>query len=126
LNSATITRSTRTALDVYTERVGVCRDFQPRAITFCRYMNIPARYATGYVGDIGVPASPCPMDFSASFEVFLGGRWWTVDARHNEPRIACVLTATGRDASNVAITTSFGRADVTHFNVITDEVKAAN
>lgn len=117
-------RPTRTALEVYTERVGVCRDFQHLAITLCRCMNIPARYATGYLGDIGVPAVPTPMDFSAWFEVFLEDRWWTVDARHNEPRIGRVLMATGRDASDVAITTSFGRADLIHFSVITDEVKA--
>jgi len=117
-------RPTRTALEVYTERVGVCRDFQHLAITFCRCMNIPARYATGYLGDIGVAPVPMPMDFSAWFEVFLEDRWWTVDARHNEPRIGRVLMATGRDASDVAITTSFGRADLIHFSVITDEVKA--
>jgi transglutaminase-like putative cysteine protease len=119
-------RATRTALDVYTERVGVCRDFQHLAITFCRCMNVPARYATGYLGDIGVPASPTPMDFSAWFEVYLDGRWWTVDARHNHPRIGRVLMATGRDAADVAITTSFGRADLTKFTVTTEEVTPAS
>jgi transglutaminase-like putative cysteine protease len=113
-------RPTKTALDVYTERVGVCRDFQHLAITFCRALNIPARYATGYLGDIGVPPGG-PMDFSAWFEVYLENRWWTFDARHNVPRIGRVLMATGRDASDVAITTSFGQAALCHFFVITDE-----
>jgi transglutaminase-like putative cysteine protease len=118
-------RATRTALDVYTERVGVCRDFQHLAITFCRCLNVPARYATGYLGDIGVPLSPTAMDFSAWFEVYLDGRWWTVDARHNQPRIGRVLMATGRDASDVAITTSFGRTELIKFTVVTEEVRAA-
>jgi transglutaminase-like putative cysteine protease len=113
-------RPTKTALDVYTERVGVCRDFQHLAITFCRALNIPARYATGYLGDIGVP-SRLPMDFSAWFEVYLEDRWWTFDARNNVPRIGRVLMATGRDASDVAITTSFGEAALCHFFVVTDE-----
>jgi len=115
-------RATRTAMETYTERVGVCRDFQHLAITFCRCMHIPARYATGYLGDIGVPASPVPMDFSAWFEVYLEGRWWTFDARHNEPRVGRVLMATGRDAADVAITTSFGMAELAKFTVITNEV----
>lgn len=118
--------STRTALDVFTDRVGVCRDFQHLAITFCRCLNIPARYVTGYLGDIGVPPAPSPMDFSAWFEVYLESRWWTVDARHNQPRIGRVLMAIGRDASDVAITTSFGRANLTKFTVVTEEVKAAS
>lgn len=115
-------RSTKTALDVYTERLGVCRDFQHLAITFCRALNIPARYATGYLGDIGVPAAPTPMDFSAWFEVYLENRWWTFDARHNQARIGRVLMATGRDAADVAITTSFGATRLTKFEVVTDEV----
>ncbi len=115
-------RSTKTALDVYTERLGVCRDFQHLAITFCRALNIPARYATGYLGDIGVPAAPYPMDFSAWFEAYLDGRWWTFDARHNKPRIGRVLMATGRDAADVAITTSFGSTRLAQFTVVTDEV----
>jgi transglutaminase-like putative cysteine protease len=115
-------RATKSALDVFTERVGVCRDFQHLAVTLCRALNIPARYATGYLGDIGVPASPSPMDFSAWFEVYLEDRWWTFDARHNHPRIGRVLMATGRDASDVAITTSFGVADLRHFTVVTEEV----
>lgn len=113
-------RPTKTALDVFTERVGVCRDFQHLAITFCRALNIPARYATGYLGDIGVPPR-LPMDFSAWFEVFLEGQWWAFDARNNEPRIGRILMATGRDASDVAMTTSFGQADLRHFFVVTDE-----
>jgi transglutaminase-like putative cysteine protease len=116
----TAARPTKTALDVYTERVGVCRDFQHLAITFCRAMNIPARYATGYLGDIGVPPNG-PMDFSAWFEVYLENRWWTFDARHNVPRIGRVLMAVGRDASDVALTTSFGQATLCHFSVIAEE-----
>jgi transglutaminase-like putative cysteine protease len=113
-------RPTKTALDVLTERAGVCRDFQHLAVTLCRAMNIPARYATGYLGDIGVPAGG-PMDFSAWFEVYLEDRWWTFDARHNVPRVGRVLMATGRDASDVAITTSFGQADLRQFFVVTEE-----
>ena len=99
----------------------MCRDFQHLAITFCRCLNIPARYATGYMGDIGVPFVP-PMDFSAWFEVYLEDRWWTFDARNNKPRIGRVLMATGRDAADVAITTSFGTAWLTNFTVVSDEV----
>jgi transglutaminase-like putative cysteine protease len=117
-------RPTKSALDVYTERVGVCRDFQHLAITFCRALNIPARYATGYLGDIGVPARP-PMDFSAWFEAWLDGQWWTFDARNNQPRIGRVLMATGRDASDVAMTTAFGKANLSHFYVATEEEIAA-
>jgi transglutaminase-like putative cysteine protease len=116
-------RPTRTALDVYTERVGVCRDFQHLAVTFCRCLNIPARYATGYLGDIGVPPSDTAMDFSAWFEVYLEDRWWTCDARHNAPRIGRVLLGTGMDATDVAITTSFGQARLSYFTVTTDEVR---
>ncbi|HEY0264521.1 MAG TPA: transglutaminase family protein [Granulicella sp.] len=116
-------RPTRTALETFIERVGVCRDFQHLAVTFCRALNIPARYVTGYLGDFGFPASG-PMDFSAWFEVYLDGRWWTFDARHNIPRIGRVLIAVGRDAADVAITTSFGTADLTHFTVITEEAAA--
>lgn len=116
---------TKTALDVLAERRGVCRDFQHLAITLCRALNIPARYATGYLGDIGVPVSPVPMDFSAWFEAYLEDRWWTFDARHNQPRIGRVLTAVGRDAADVAITTSFGTANLKKFTVVTDEVPVA-
>ncbi len=114
-------RATKTALDVYTERVGVCRDFQHLAITFLRALNIPARYVTGYLGDIGYPYTT-PMDFSAWFEVYMDGKWWTCDARHNIPRIGRVLMAVGRDAADVALTTSFGGAPLTKFVVVTDEV----
>jgi len=118
-------RPTRTAREVLEERVGVCRDFQHLAVTFCRCLNIPARYATGYLGDIGIPPQPFPMDFSAWFEVYLGGRWYTLDARHNEPRIGRVLMAVGRDAADVALTTSFGLHTLAHFEVWTDEVAEA-
>jgi transglutaminase-like putative cysteine protease len=115
-------RSSKTALDVFTERTGVCRDFQHLAVTFCRALNIPARYATGYLGEIGVPPTGTPMDFSAWFEVYLDNRWWAFDARNNQPRIGRILMATGRDASDVAITTSFGIANLTNFTVVTEEV----
>jgi len=116
-------RATKTAMDVYSERVGVCRDYQHLAVTLCRCMNIPARYVTGYIGDIRVPFSG-PGDFSAWYQVWLGGRWWDMDARHNYPRIGRILMATGRDAADVAITTSFGRADLTHFYVESNEIDA--
>jgi transglutaminase-like putative cysteine protease len=114
---------TKSALDVFAEGRGVCRDFQHLAITLCRCLNIPARYATGYLGDIGVPLVP-PMDFSAWFEAYLDGRWWTFDARNNVPRIGRVLMATGRDASDVAITTSFGTSLLKNFEVVSEEVVA--
>ncbi|OQP86497.1 transglutaminase [Rhizobium rhizosphaerae] len=113
--------STRTAFGGFTERVGVCRDYAHLAITLCRCMNIPARYCTGYLGDIGVPADPNPMDFSAWFQVYLSGRWYTADARHNHPRIGRILMATGRDATDVALTTAFGPALLTRFVVLTEE-----
>jgi transglutaminase-like putative cysteine protease len=112
---------TRTAYDAYVEKRGVCRDFAHLAVTLCRCMNIPARYCTGYLGDIGVPPDPSPMDFSAWFEVYLGGRWYTLDARHNTPRIGRILMARGRDATDVAIVTSFGPCTLAGFKVITDE-----
>ena len=96
-------RANRTALEIYRERAGVCRDYMHLAITFCRCLNIPARYCTGYLGDIGVPPAPYPMDFSAWFEAFLGGQWYAFDARNNVPRIGRVLMARGRDAADVAI-----------------------
>jgi transglutaminase-like putative cysteine protease len=117
--------STKTAAGVYRERKGVCRDFTHLAITFCRCLNIPARYATGYLGDIGVPADPAPMDFSAWFEVYLGGRWWTMDARHNTPRIGRVLMARGRDAVDVALTTAFGVANLESFQVWTHDTRSS-
>ena len=112
-------RPSKTALDVYTERVGVCRDFQHLAITFCRALNIPARYATGYLGDIGVPVKP-PTDFSAWFEAYLDGKWWVFDARNNIPRVGRVVMAVGRDASDVAMTTSFGIANLVGFEVVSE------
>src|SRR6185295_17499838 len=118
-------RPTRTAADVFQERTGVCRDFAHLAVTFCRCMNIPARYVTGYLGDIGVPADPTPMDFSGWFEVYLSGQWYTFDARHNTPRIGRILMGTGRDAADVALTTSFGRMTLVKFLVISDEVVPA-
>jgi transglutaminase-like putative cysteine protease len=115
-------RPTRTALAGFVERRGVCRDFAHLAITFCRCMNIPARYCTGYLGDIGVEPVPEPMDFSAWFEAYLDGRWYTFDARHNVPRIGRILMARGRDATDVALSTSFGACTLAGFNVVTDEV----
>ena len=114
--------STRSAFDGYHQQVGVCRDFAHLAIAFCRCMNIPARYCTGYLGDIGVPATPDPMDFSAWFEAYLGGRWYTFDARHNRPRIGRILMGRGRDATDVAISTIFGPSVLAGFQVHTDEV----
>ena len=115
-------RVTRTAWDAFVEKKGVCRDFAHLAITLCRCMNIPARYCTGYLGDIGVPPVDEPMDFSAWFEVYLGRHWYTFDARHNQPRIGRVLMARGRDATDVAIVTSFGPCTMSTFKVTTDEV----
>jgi transglutaminase-like putative cysteine protease len=115
-------RANRTALDGFRERVGVCRDFMHLAIALCRCMNIPARYCTGYLGDIGVPPVPDPMDFSAWFEAFLGGQWHAFDARHNVPRIGRILMARGRDAADVALTTNFGPAQLVSFKVWTDQV----
>jgi transglutaminase-like putative cysteine protease len=114
-------RPTKSAYDVYREKVGVCRDYTHLAVALCRCMNIPARYCTGYLGDIGVPEKP-PMDFSAWFQVYLGGRWYTFDARNNIPRIGRILMGTGRDATDVAITQTFGTAYLAGFEVITDEL----
>lgn len=119
-------RPNRTALEVYRERVGVCRDYMHLAITFCRCLNVPARYCTGYLGDIGVPLAPYPMDFSAWFEAFLGGQWYAFDARNNVPRIGRVLMARGRDAADVAITTTFGANQLQSFRVWTEEVAAGS
>ena len=116
-------RANRTALEVFRERVGVCRDFTHLAITLCRCLNLPARYVTGYLGDIGVPATPDPMDFSAWFEVFLGRRWYTFDARHNARRIGRVVIGRGRDAGDVPITMAFGMHTLEHFEVITEQVE---
>ncbi|HEY8746697.1 MAG TPA: transglutaminase family protein [Tepidisphaeraceae bacterium] len=116
------TRVNKTALDTYVERTGVCRDMMHLAIAFCRAMNIPARYATGYLADIAADPDPTPMDFSAFYEVFLGNRWWPMDARHGRPQIGRVLMARGRDATDVALLTSFGRHKLTKFTVITEPV----
>ena len=117
-------RATRTAVEGWREQTGVCRDFTHLAVTLCRCMNIPARYCTGYLGDIGIPPVPYPMDFSAWFEVFLGGRWYTFDARHNTPRIGRVVMARGRDAGDVPITMAFGPNTLQRFQVTTHEVDA--
>jgi transglutaminase-like putative cysteine protease len=114
--------ATRTAFGGHSDRRGVCRDFAHLAVTLCRCMNIPARYCTGYLGDIGVPPVDFPMDFSAWFEAYLGGHWHTFDARHNTPRIGRILMARGRDATDAAITTTFGPCMLSGFKVITDEV----
>jgi transglutaminase-like putative cysteine protease len=116
-------RSTRTALQGHEEGVGVCRDFAHLAVALCRAITIPARYCTGYLGDIGVPPVDTPMDFSAWFEVFLEGGWYTFDARHNLPRVGRVVMARGRDAADVAITHTFGTAWLTNFAVVTEEIK---
>ncbi|SCW52877.1 Transglutaminase-like enzyme, putative cysteine protease [Rhizobium mongolense subsp. loessense] len=116
----------RTAHGGYCDKTGVCRDFAHLAVTLCRCLNIPARYCTGYLGDIGVPPDPAPMDFSAWFEVYLGGHWHTVDARHNVPRIGRILMGTGRDATDVAISTAFGPAVLKQFDVVTEEVSGDN
>jgi transglutaminase-like putative cysteine protease len=115
-------RKTRTAFEAFNERVGVCRDFAHLALALCRCMNIPARYCTGWLPDIGVPLE-LPMDFSAWFEVYLGGRWHTVDARHPKPRIGRVLMAHGRDAVDTAIITAFGPTTLTRFDVIAELVE---
>ena len=114
----------RTAWEAFEERRGVCRDFMHLALTFCRCLNIPARYATGYLGDIGVPPDPSPMDFSAFFQAYLGGRWHPFDARHNQRRIGRVAMGYGRDAVDVALTTTFGKHLLRKFEVWTDELPA--
>lgn len=119
-------RATRTAFEAHEERVGVCRDFAHLAVTLCRCMNIPARYATGYLGDIGVPPVDAPMDFSAWFEAYVGGRWYTFDARHNRPRIGRILMARGQDAADCAITTTFGQSRLLKFEIITEELRQAS
>jgi transglutaminase-like putative cysteine protease len=115
-------RANRSALEGFRERVGVCRDFTHLAVTLCRCMNIPARYVTGYLGDIGVPLAPGPMDFSAWFEVYLGNSWNTCDARHNRARIGRIVMARGRDAGDVPIVMGFGQHRLLRFDVTTFEV----
>jgi transglutaminase-like putative cysteine protease len=114
--------ATRGAAAAHDDRRGVCRDFAHLAVTFCRCMNIPARYVTGYLGDIGIPPIDAPMDFSAWFEAYLGGGWRAFDARHNRPRIGRIPMAYGRDAADVAITNSFGQVLLRGFEVVTEEV----
>ncbi|MBG6120786.1 transglutaminase-like putative cysteine protease [Sphingobium sp. JAI105] len=118
-------RSDMTAWHAFQEQRGVCRDFAHLAVTLCRCMNIPARYCTGYLGDIGVPPVDAPMDFSAWFDVYIDGNWYTRDARHNQPRIGRILMARGRDATDVALTTAFGPTNLVRFDVHTDEVQSA-
>jgi transglutaminase-like putative cysteine protease len=119
-------RETRTAAQAMEERSGVCRDFTHLAISLCRSLNIPARFCNGYLGDIGVPRDPAPMDFNAWFEAFLNGRWYTFDARHNQPRIGRILISRGRDAADVAMITSFGPHSLKRFNVETEEIEIMN
>lgn len=115
-------RATRTAFEAYQERVGVCRDFAHLAVALCRCMNIPARYANGFLGDIGVPADPAPMDYNAWFEAYLDGKWYIFDARHNMPRIGRITVARGRDATDIPLATSFGPHILNKFKVWTEEV----
>jgi transglutaminase-like putative cysteine protease len=117
-------RPTRSAAQAYDERIGVCRDYAHLAIALCRCMNIPARYCTGYLSDIGTPQPWAIGDFAAWMEVYLGGRWHTFDPRNNTPRIGRILIARGRDASDVAIATTFGPNSLTVFKVWTDEIPA--
>jgi transglutaminase-like putative cysteine protease len=115
-------RPTRTAWEAFNERRGVCRDFAHLAVALCRCMNIPARYCTGYLSDIGVPPPYSPMDFAGWFEAYLGGAWHTFDPRNNVPRIGRVLIGRGRDAVDVAISTTFGPNTLLSFKVVTDEI----
>lgn len=119
-------RSTRTAADGLREGVGVCRDFAHLSIALCRALSIPARYVNGYLGDIGIPPDPSPMDFNAWVEVFLEGRWYTVDARHNKPRIGRIVIARGRDATDVPMLHTFGAHALKEFTVITEELSPSN
>ena len=118
-------RPTKTAWEAYNERLGVCRDYAHLGIAFCRCMNIPARYCTGYLGDIGIPKQDAPMDFSAWLEAYLDGQWYTFDPRNNIPRVGRVLIARGRDAADVPISNSFGPNTLKSFKVWTDEVTDA-
>jgi transglutaminase-like putative cysteine protease len=115
-------RATKTAWEALNEATGVCRDYAHLAIAFCRCMNIPARYCTGYLGDIGMPPPYGPMDFAAWIEAYVGGRWHTFDPRNNMPRIGRVLIARGRDATDVAISNSFGPNTLSSFKVWADQV----
>jgi len=104
------------------DRTGVCRDFAHLAVALCRCMNIPARYCTGYLPDIGVAPNDAPMDFAAWFEAYLGGAWHTFDPRNNVPRIGRVLIARGRDAADVAISTTFGPNTLVQFSVQAEQL----
>ena len=115
-----------TSVDIYEQRVGVCRDFTHLAVTFCRALNIPTRYVFGYLPDINVPPPADPMDFCAWMEVYLGGRWWTFDPRNNEPRIGRVLIGRGRDALDVAMVTTYGGPRLAQMIVWSDEVLPAS
>ena len=117
-------RSTRTAYDAYSEGVGVCRDFTHLAIAFCRCMNIPARYCTGYISDVGQPRLADTMDFAAWMEVYLGDRWYIFDPRNNSPQFGRVLIANGRDAADVPLTHTFGPNILSNFKVWIDELPA--
>ena len=114
-------RATRSASEAYREGVGVCRDYTHLAIAFCRCMNIPARYCTGYLGDFGMEPPYAPGDFAAYMEVYLDGAWWVFDPRNNMPRIGRVLIARGRDAADVPMLHSFGQNRLDGFEVITEE-----
>jgi transglutaminase-like putative cysteine protease len=116
-------RQTRTASEALAEGVGVCRDFTHLAVALCRCLNIPARYCSGYLGDIGVPPDPAPMDFNAWFEAFIGHRWYTFDPRHNRPRIGRILISRGRDAADVSMITTFGPHRLARFAVVTEEIR---
>jgi len=115
-------RPTRTAREAHEERFGVCRDYAHLALTFCRCLNIPARYCTGYISDVGVPPPHSPMDFCAWIEVWLGGRWWAFDPRNNVPKIGRILMAAGRDAADVPLTHTFGQTTLSGFKVWIDPI----
>ena len=116
--------STTTAFDIYTQRAGVCRDFGLLAVAFCRAMNIPARYTFGYLPDIAIEPPDVPMDFHTWFEAYVGGHWYTFDARHNTPRVGRVVVARGRDAVDCALSTAYGSARLAKFTVWSDEITA--
>lgn len=118
-------RVTRTASEAYEEQIGVCRDFAHLGVALCRALNIPARYCTGYVSYVGTPEPFPPGDFAAWFEAYLGGEWHTFDPRNNSPRIGRFLIARGRDAADVAITTTFGPNTLQNFRVWADEITDA-
>jgi transglutaminase-like putative cysteine protease len=115
-------RPTRTAWEAYQERVGVCRDFAHLAIALLRCLNIPTRYCTGYVSDVGLPPPHAPQDFAAWIEVFLGGQWHAYDPRNNDPRIGRILVARGRDAEDVPLTLTFGPSTLVGFSVTTEQI----